>query len=245
MYNNRTTMATILLAGQEEQLTPRANSFGTAQGPHQVPPYRPEWTDTLAPTPTRTGRHQDHNSVRSRTLSVKWDGYEPYEVAHSEMAYPELTRKQAKERYGKIMADRAARIPALEKLLQTNDITPQRDDASIQGAHDWMSVNIERDPNNGRALASMWRAFCFDFALFLGEVMIERNPTLKWDMPTTGGKKAEGYQKHVITGSPKAHPEYYVNFHRRVETAAFRALAGDTEMPDLLVRTFKMEQEHV
>ena len=178
-------------------------------------------------------------------MSVNWDGYEPYELAYPERAYPELTRKQAKERFDKIMADRAVRIAALERLLHTNGTTLQRDDASIQAAHDWMSANIERDPNNGRAIASMWRAFCFDLALFLGEVMIERNPTLKWDMSTTGGKKAEGYQKHVIAGFTKAHPDYYVNFDRRVETAAIRALLGDTDMPDLLVRTLKMEQEHV
>ena len=64
-------------------------------------------------------------------------------------------------------------------------------------------------------------------AIVLGDVLIERNPALRWEL-CTGGKKDVAYQKHVITGFSKApNPRYHVDVDRLVAGHATRVVTKD------------------
>lgn len=171
-------------------------------------------------------------------MTVKWDGYEVY---HPGVLGPLniLTRAEARRAYDKRMQDKPGRVEMLRGLLKANGVELASTDAGIQDLNDWFRTSVEADPNQpGRVLAD-WYSVVNDVALFLGDVMIERCPGLRWEF-FTGGKKDASYQRHVITGfSQVTNPKYNIDVDRSVATYAHRIIASRGSAPSYGTRTVR------
>lgn len=78
-----------------------------------------------------------------------------------------------------------------------------------------------------------------DAALFLGDVMIERCPGLRWEF-FTGGKKDAAYQHHVIMGFTRLpNPKFNVDIDRNVATYAHRIIASRGSIATYAERTVR------
>jgi hypothetical protein len=76
-----------------------------------------------------------------------------------------------------------------------------------------------------------WYSVVNDVALFLGDVILERCPGLRWEF-FTGGKKDVAYQRHVIMGFSRVpNSKFNVDIDRNVATYAHRIVASRGSVP--------------
>ncbi|HEX6443920.1 MAG TPA: hypothetical protein VF053_02450 [Streptosporangiales bacterium] len=85
-----------------------------------------------------------------------------------------------------------------------------------------------------------WYSVVNDIALFLGEVMIERHPHLRWEFHTWGKKNAS-YQRHVIMGFSTEDPRYHTNMDidRGLAVYGQRIVSGEDVEVDIFWRWLK------
>jgi hypothetical protein len=163
--------------------------------------------------------------VVDRTVTVDWDDYEIY---HPGVLGPlrMLPRADARRAFDKCMEEKPARVGMLRRLLKANGVDLASSDAGIQDLNDWFVANVEPDPAQPGRLLADWYSVVNDVALFLGDVMIERCPTLRWEF-FTGGKKDVAYQRHVIMGFTQvSNPKYNIDIDRRVAAYGHRVIAS-------------------
>jgi hypothetical protein len=155
---------------------------------------------------------------------MNWDGYEIY---HPGVFGPlnTLPRGEARRAFNALMEAKSARIEMLRRLLKANGVELASTDAAIQDLNDWFRANVQADPSKPGRLLPEWYSVVNDVALFLGDVMIERCPGLRWEF-FTWGKKNVSYQRHVIMGFGQVpEPKYNLDVDRRVATYAHRIVA--------------------
>ncbi len=111
----------------------------------------------------------------------------------------ELARAEARANFEALMAQKAQRIQMLSDLLALNGIALTKDEAGVQELNDFFCDNVSEDPDRPRAVLPEWLSVCFDVALFLGDLLIERHPQLRWDLHVWG-KSNINYQHPVIVG---------------------------------------------
>jgi len=120
------------------------------------------------------------------------------------------------------MAEKQARIEMLRQLLKANGVDLSDTDDGILRLNEWFLANVEPDPEQPGRLLPEWYSVVNDVALFLGEVIIERCPGLRWEF-FIGGKKDAAYQHHVIMGFSRApNPKFNVDIDRNVATYGHR-----------------------
>lgn len=174
----------------------------------------------------------------SGAVSVDWDSYEPYVPPHDGPVY-ELPPKHARESFERAMAAKPARIEQLRRLLAANGLVLGEDDDSVQRLNDWFRTNVEANPDDPSRLENLWYAVVFDIGLFLGDIMIQRSPGLRWEM-FKAGRRDVAYQKHVIVGFTRvANPKYNVDVDRVVATYGHQAINGDGVDPNLFVAVLR------
>jgi hypothetical protein len=160
-----------------------------------------------------------------RAVSVIWDGYEIYDPGVSGPLNT-LPREEARRGFDALMEAKPGRTEMLRRLLKANGVELTGTDAGLQDLNDWFRASVEADPGNPGRLLPGWYSVVNDVALFLGDVMIERCPGLRWEF-FTGGKKNVSYQRHVIMGFSRVpNPKYNVDVDRRVATYAHRIVAS-------------------
>ncbi len=74
-------------------------------------------------------------------MSVDWDGYEPYFPTVSGPSH-ELPRREARQRFERLMMAKADRIEHLRRLLRANGIELGTTDAVIQDLTDWFYTEV-------------------------------------------------------------------------------------------------------
>ena len=118
-------------------------------------------------------------------MTIEWDGYEPYEpdVAGPPDTLPRVAARQA---FKRCMETKSARLEMLSRLLKANGVEPGNSDAAVQDLNDWFFAHVEADPEQPGRLLPDWYSVVHDVALFLGDVMIERHPNLRWEFFTWG-----------------------------------------------------------
>lgn len=121
-------------------------------------------------------------------MSIDWNSYELYHPGVSALPNT-LSRADARRAYERLMQAKPARIEMLRQLLTANGVELNSTDAAVQDLNDWFYANVEPDPKNPGRLLPDWYSVVNDIALFLGEVMIERHPNLRWEFFTWGQKK--------------------------------------------------------
>lgn len=158
-------------------------------------------------------------------MTVNWDDYEIYDPGVS-APMNTVPRAEASRAFDKAMSEKPARIEMLRRLLKANGVELDGSDAGIQDLNDWFVANVESDPDNPGRLTPEWYSIAHDAALFLGEVILERCPGLRWEF-FTGGKKDVSYQRHVITGFTQVpNSKYNLDLNRRVVTYGHRLVAS-------------------
>ena len=121
-----------------------------------------------------------------------------------------LPRSEARRAYVRCMETKPTRVGLLGELLKTNGVELGRSDAAVQDLNDWFFANLEPDPERPGWLLPPWYSIVHDVALFLGDVMIERNPNLRWEF-FVWGKKSVSYQRPVIMGFSTEDPKFHTN----------------------------------
>ncbi len=139
-------------------------------------------------------------------MSVNWDGYEIYDPGVYGPLQT-LPRAEARRAFDRLMKAKPARIEMLRQLLGANGVELSSTDEGIQSLNDWFRASVEADPEAPGRLLPDWYSVVNDVALFLGDVMIERCPGLRWEF-FTWGKKNLSYQRHVIMGFSRMSPKY-------------------------------------
>ncbi|MFF1820703.1 hypothetical protein ACFVWG_25580 [Kribbella sp. NPDC058245] len=136
--------------------------------------------------------------------------------------------REAQAAFQRLMAAKSERIDELRRLLENNGVELSSSSAGLQALNDWFRSEVEGDPAVSR-LRPIWYAVVNDIGLFLGDVMIEQNPHLKWVM-FDKGKRDLAYQRHVIMGfKGVANPKYNVDPDLLVGMYGHRIIAGQGE----------------
>lgn len=142
-------------------------------------------------------------------MSIDWDGYELYDTGAAEPPRS-LPRVEARQVFKRCMDTKGARIELLGRLLKANGVELGTDVAAIQDLNDWFFARVEADPEQPGRLRPEWYSVARDVALFLGEVMIERHPNLRWEF-FTWGKTNVSFQRHVIMGFSTEDRKFHTN----------------------------------
>lgn len=147
-----------------------------------------------------------------------------------------MSRKSASREYEHLMAQKSYRIDQLRKLLAANDIELTETLDGVRALEQWYVANVEPDPTGRFVMASIWYSVANDIALFLGDLLIQMRPHLRWDL-YTWDKKNISYQRPVVMGFKVPNPRYNVDFNRVVALYGRSIVENDDDMgPDLFVQ---------
>lgn len=166
-------------------------------------------------------------------MSVDWGSYTAFRPG-VDRPLGELPRREARAAFHRLMEAKADRISNLRTLLALNGVELSSDDAGLQQLDDWFQATVQGDVASGRLL-SIWYGVVNDVALFLGDVMVERSPNLKWvmfDMASRG----TALHRHVIMGFSRVeNPKYNVDIDWLVAVHGHRIIAGLSVDPNKFV----------
>ena len=150
----------------------------------------------------------------------------------------EVSRKEARAHYEKLMAEKEERKSMLAELLARHGVELDGSDKSVQACNDWFRAEVEEDPANPGRLAPVWYSIGNDIGLRLGDLLIERAPNLRWEM-FTAGKKDLAYQRPVIMGFAVKNPKYNVDFDHLVGVYGHQVVRGQKVEPDRFVAALR------
>lgn len=164
-------------------------------------------------------------------MTTDWDGYEPYDPGVADPPNA-IRRADARELFDRCMATKSFRIEMLACLLKANGVELGTDDAAIQDLNDWFFTSVEADPERPGRLAPDWYSVTHDVALFLGDVMIGRHPSLQWEF-FVWGKTNVAFQRHVIMGMSTEDPKLRTNIdiERMVAQYAHQIIESRGSLP--------------
>ena len=156
-------------------------------------------------------------------MSIDWAEYVPFDPG-VDRPLNEVTRREARAAFQRLMALKEARIEEVRGLLRRNGVTLGSDDAQLQSLNDWFRAEVQGDVTTGRLLP-LWYAVVNDVALFLGDVIVERCPGLTWVMFDKGARSLS-YQRHVLVGFSRVpNPRYHVDIDLLLATYGHRVVA--------------------
>jgi hypothetical protein len=90
---------------------------------------------------------------------------------------------------------------------------------------------VEINPEQPDRLRNLWYAVVNDMALYLGDVIIDRAPTLRWTFFDKATRDL-AYQRHVLMGFSKAaNPLYNVDIDMRLASYGLRVAGGGKGNP--------------
>lgn len=167
-------------------------------------------------------------------MSMDWDDYEIYDPGVFGVL-GDLPRKDARRAFDRLMEQRDHRVEQLRALLAANGVVLGEDDDAVQGVNDWFRDNVEADPRARDRLAPEWYSVVNDLALFLGDVMIARDPRLQWTF-FTAGKRDTAYQRHVLTGFDSPNPKMNFDIDDALAGYAHQVVLGMSPRRDEFVR---------
>lgn len=155
-------------------------------------------------------------------MSMNWDGYVPFDPGVTRPLH-EVTKREARGAFQRLMAAKEERIAALWQLLKQNGVAL----SSEVALNNSFRSEVEGDRATGRLLP-IWYGVVNDLALFLGDAIVATSPeNLKWVMFDKGSRDV-AFQRHVIMGfSRVANPKYNVDIDRLVATYGHRIVAGE------------------
>jgi hypothetical protein len=166
---------------------------------------------------------------------LDWSGYAPFDPK-VDRPLNEVPRQAAVDAFDLLMSSRSERQQQLRRLIANNGVdTLDTSDESIEKLNGWFKENVRGDPATGRLLPQ-WYSVVNDIALFLGDAIVGRCPTLHWSLFTHGSRDA-AYQRHVIMGFTRvANPKYNVDIDLLVATYGHRIVRGLEVKPNAFLK---------
>jgi hypothetical protein len=174
---------------------------------------------------------------------INWDGYELYWFLF-QGTRRDLPRREARISYKDLMEKKPERKRLLKSLVEQNGLELGTDNESIQRLDDWFRNSVEEDPERPRFLWPDWYSVSIDIGLFLGDIMIERNPGLHWEF-FTWGKKNISYQKPVIMGFDTPDSKYNIEPERRIVEYGHSIVNNSVRRTDVFVLMLNVADETV
>lgn len=169
-------------------------------------------------------------SARS-PVDVIWGDYEIFDP-EVDRPLAELSRRDARAAYDRLMAAIPDRLGQLQVLLDANGVGA----GDLAAVDEWFFRSVEEDAGTGGRLAPVWYSVVNDIGLMLGErVIASANGSLRWDM-VDAPKKDMSFQRHVIRGFRCLDPRYYVDFDLLVGMYGHRIVRGEESGSGLLER---------
>lgn len=163
--------------------------------------------------------------------SVKWKDYEPYDPGVDRPLH-EVGRTEARAAFKRLMDAKAHRIDELRVLLDRNGVPLDSSSQGLQSVNGWFFAAITGNRDTGR-LDPIWYSVVNDLGLYLGEIMIERAPGLRWEM-FDRGKADSSFQRAVIMGFTSVqNPKYNVDIDFLVGSYAHRVVLGNEVSRDM------------
>lgn len=164
-----------------------------------------------------------------------WEAYPPFDPGVAQPLH-EVSARDAKAAFARVMDARPERRAALAGLLRANGVELDSTDEGIQRLDDWFRTSVEGDGTGSGRLRPVWYSVVNDVALFLGDVMVERRPQLSWTF-FDKGKKDAAFQRHVIMGFTKvANPRYNIDIDRLVATHGHQIVRGQAVNDDAFLQ---------
>lgn len=115
-----------------------------------------------------------------------------------------LSRSDARRAYNEWIESKPYRIDLLCRFLARNGVVLGTSDASVQELNNWYVEHVTSKallrPDDSWVLADRWYSVSDDIAAFLGDLMVERNPGLYWNLFTPSSKRSFSYHQPVIKG---------------------------------------------
>lgn len=158
---------------------------------------------------------------------VAWGGYQPFDPGFVGL-HSELSRRDARAAYDRLMAAIPDRLDQLRMLLELNDV-----DMDDLGSIDrWYVACVQENATTPGRLNSWWYAVGLDLGILFGELVIDASEgALRWEL-ILGGKKVHSYQRAAIRGFDVPNPEFYWDFGFGVATYGHQIVAGLPLRPD-------------
>jgi hypothetical protein len=164
-------------------------------------------------------------------MSTDWTDYKPFDPGIRQPLH-EVSRRDAKAAYERLMAAKEERIAQLDRLLRANGLRLDDSDEGIARLNDWFRSEVEPDPNDPNRLRPLWYAVVNDLALFLGDVIISRAPMLHWAF-FDGGARDAAFQRHVLMGFTRvANPKFNVDIDLQLAALGTRIVKGKRGVGD-------------
>jgi hypothetical protein len=149
---------------------------------------------------------------------LDWAVYELFDTGVDEQVRA-LPRREARAAYERLMGGKDGRLDNLRALLASDGV-------AIQRINDWFVATVEEDAEHPGWLLPRWYSVVNDLGLFLGDVMIQRNPGLHWTFNEWGPKSAD-YQHHVVMGfNPSPTYKVGLNVDQGLAMYAHRLVRG-------------------
>ncbi|MDP9641168.1 hypothetical protein J2S53_001113 [Actinopolyspora lacussalsi] len=140
------------------------------------------------------------------------------------------------------MSEKPERLKVLREFLAWHGVELSSDDAGVQRLNDFFLAHVSEDPDSPGRLLPEWYSVALDMGLFLGDVMIERNPNLYWEFHTWG-KKNTNYQKQVVAGFNFPDPKYSVDPEGIIVIQGNRVIDNMTVKSDKFIRAVHQVSE--
>lgn len=174
-------------------------------------------------------------------MPVDWGDYRSFDPGVDRPLH-EVSRREAREHFERLMAEKPARKQALAELLARNGVELDRSERSLRELGEWFCDNVEPDPRDPERLAPRWYAVVNDIALYLGDILIERRPGLRWELFTAGDRDMS-YQRPVIMGFNVSNPHFNVDFDWAIGVEGHCIVAGEPGEPDALVEMLRAREQ--
>lgn len=152
-----------------------------------------------------------------------------------------VERQEAERVFDLRMRKVRERIEQLSLAMEADGVKLTRDDKGLDALDGWFRslLRSAREQSPGEMPIVIF-SLINDIGLFLGDVIVERCPTLRWAL-CKGDKREAAYQKHVIIGFRNvSDPDYYIDVDGVVATYALKLFAEKERRKSLftdLVRT--------
>jgi hypothetical protein len=173
---------------------------------------------------------------------MEWNQYALYDPGTRGLL-SDLSRRDAKQAFDRLMRAKADRYIQLAQLTEANGVVLGTADPQIQVLNDWFRSEVEADVNSPMRLRPEWYSVVIDLALFLGDVMIERSPSLRWEF-FIGGARDASYQRHVIMGFRAVeNPKFNIDIDAAVAAYGHRLVAGVDDEPQAFLGWLKYAAE--
>lgn len=165
-------------------------------------------------------------------MTVKWKGYEPFDPGFA-CPLRELPRREARKAFKVLMAAKSERIEQLRQLLANNGVELRESDEGLVELEAWFRREVRADPDQPDRLHPCWYAVVNDIALFLGDVIIDRAPGVRWVFYEWGAKNVS-YQRHVLMGfSTSSNPKFNLDIDREVAALGYHVIYGTDQGEDV------------